>query len=72
MNYGNTELVYLSSIGQEKKFATLINQPHTIPQTVEKEYTNLRRLNEIDPHHVISPLASFSSQNYEMYATNYI
>jgi hypothetical protein len=72
MNYGNTELVYLASIGQEKKFATLINQPQTTPQVVKKEYTNLRRLGEIDPNHIIAPLAYFSSQEYGMYATNYI
>ena len=74
MNYGNTELVYLASIGDKIKVATLINQPHTPLGKVQEEFINLQRLREIDPTHVINPLVYFKKEDkqHEIYAAEYI
>ena len=78
MNYGNTELVYLATIGTEggekQKFVLLVNQPHTPLGVVKQEGENLQRLAELDPQFIVRPLAHFAfpKKGHELYATPYI
>lgn len=78
MNYGNTQLVYLATIGNcvgpKHKFAVLINQPHTPLGVVKQEFENLARLKELDPRFVVEPFAHFAlpRKGHELYAAQYI
>ncbi len=74
INYGNMQMVYLATLGNKSKTTILINQPHIPLGNVRKEYNNLKRLVEIDPHFVIKPFAYFSRKDmgHEMYASEYI
>ncbi|MEI8009166.1 MAG: hypothetical protein WCI00_07525 [bacterium] len=74
MNYGDTELVYLASIGEKAKIATLINQPHTPLGKVKEEFDNLKRMVEIDPRFVVKPFAHFMKEKmgHEFYVSEYI
>ncbi len=74
MNYGDTQLVYLATINNTHKFATLINQPHTPLGKVKEEFENLKRMTEIDPRFVVKPLAYFIREEkwHELYMSEYI
>lgn len=72
MNYGNTELVYELSINQKQKYAFLINQPHTPKEVVKNQFHNLKRLHQINPKHIIKPIAEFENNKYAMYLTELI
>lgn len=74
MNYGNTELVYLASLANGLKFATLINQPHTPLGVVREEFDNLTQLVEIDSRFIVKPFAHFrlTEKDHEVYVSEYI
>jgi len=72
MNYGDTQLVYLATIANRMRFATLINQPQTPLGVVKKEFENLHRLVEIDPRFIVKPHAFNRVGKHELYASEYI
>ncbi len=74
INYGNTELVYMIKYNEGHTFTILINQPQTPIETIRQEFENLKRLFEIDPHHVVEPYAYFSDEwgKHSFYVSEYI
>jgi len=74
INYGNTELVYTIKFNEGNKFTILINQPQTPVETIRQEFENLKRLFEIDPHHVVEPYVYFSDEweKHAFYVSEYI
>jgi len=71
MNYGNTQLVYLATLGKVK-VAVLINQPHTPLGEVKEEFNNLGELVGTDPRFVVEPYAYFAVGKHELYVSWYI
>ena len=49
INYGDTQLVYVLSVG-ERKYTMLLGQPTTEFGTVKKEYENLKLLGKNNKH----------------------
>ncbi len=74
LNYGDTQLVYLATIGQTSKVVALINQPHTPLGVVKKEFDNLTRLAEIDLRFVVKPHVYFNleEKGHELYISEYV
>ncbi len=73
MNYGITQLVYLSII-EDRSVATLINQPGINEMDVYQEFTKITRLREIDKRHITNPIAYFyfKETGYGLYVAEHI
>lgn len=71
INYGDTELVYVTSSPQAKK-TILVGQPIVPLGQVKIEYDNLRHLASKNPHLVVSPLSYVTNGTREAYITPYI
>lgn len=73
INYGDTEMVYVLSVG-ERKYTMLLGQPATQFGTVKQEYENLKMLGRNHPQEVVVPMQCFTSQNgrHELYVTPYL
>lgn len=72
INWGNVELIYLANLGREGRVVTSINQPHVEKGRIKTEYENLQRLFELNPGRVVEPLAYFSDDHHELYASEYV
>ena len=71
INYGETQLVYVVTIDNSKKYTILVNQPATEYGVGKTEFINLNRLNQLDPDVVIKPISYFSNNDHELYITPY-
>lgn len=73
INYGDTQLVYVLTVG-DKKFTLLLGQPATEFGVVKKEYENLKILYRDNPDIVVAPIHYFSSRDNkrELYMTPYL
>jgi hypothetical protein len=74
INYGNTELVYKATLGENNNVAVLINQPHTPLGVVKTEFENLESLANMDDRFIVKPKLYFSTSEFghELYITDYI
>jgi hypothetical protein len=74
INYGNTELVYKATLGEDNHVAVLINQPHTPLGVVKAEFENLESLAKMDNRFIVKPKKYFSVEKFghEFYVTDYI
>ena len=74
INYGDTQLVFVVTINEEKQYALLLNQPKTQAGQGLEEYNNLINLNKNHPDIVIKPLKYYvnpSNPQQELYITPY-
>lgn len=73
INYGDTQLVYVLSVG-ERKYTLLLGQPATEFGKVKKEYENLRRLGKANQKNVVVPIhyVKSNSNKRELYVTPYL
>ena len=74
INYGDTQLVFVVTINEEKQYALLLNQPKTEAGQGLEEYNNLINLNKNHPDNVIKPLKYYvnpSNPQQELYITPY-
>lgn len=73
INYGDTELVYVLNV-DDKKYAILVNQPHTKFGVVKKEYDNLIELVKKFPNYIIAPYYYFKDEETkkELYIAPYV
>lgn len=74
INYGDTQLVFVITINEEKQYALLLNQPKTEAGQGLEEYNNLINLNKNHPDIVIKPLKYYvspSNPQQELYITPY-
>jgi len=73
INYGDTELVYVLTVG-EQKYTMLLGQPATEFGTVKKEHDNLKALKVRNPKEVVAPFAYVADekQKRELYVTPYL
>ena len=71
INYGRTQLVFVVTVDNEKKYTLLVDQPATMYGTGNDEFNNLKRLNQIDSNIVIKPIDYYSNNNQELYITPY-
>ena len=74
INYGDTQLVFVVTINEEKQYAVLLNQPKTEAGQGLEEYNNLINLNKNHPDIVIKPLKYYvspSNPQQELYITPY-
>ncbi|MDP1728975.1 MAG: hypothetical protein Q8L27_02105 [archaeon] len=74
INYGDTQLVYLATFENGTKLTTLINQPHTPLGRVKREFTNLKRMVQIDSRFVVEPFSYFAMEEagHELYVSQYV
>jgi len=72
INYGETQLVYVLSVGK-RKYTLLLGQPATEFGVVKKEYENLRWLGKKNKQNVVIPIQYFSDEKgkHELYVTPY-
>lgn len=73
INYGDTQLVYVLSVG-ERKYTMLLGQPATEFGTVKKEYDNLKALGKNNKQNVVVPMQYFKDDKdkRELYVTPYL
>lgn len=73
INYGDTQLVYVLSVGK-RKYTLLLGQPATEFGKVKKEYENLRKLGKANSKNVVVPIhyAKSNSNKRELYVTPYL
>lgn len=73
INYGDTELVYVLTVG-EKKYTLLLGQPATEFGVVKKEYENLKILGKENLQDVVVPIQYFKDEKckQELYVTPYL
>ena len=74
INYGDTQLVFVVTINEEKQYALLLNQPKTEVGQGLEEYNNLINLNKNHPDIVIRPLKYYvnpANPQQELYITPY-
>ena len=74
INYGDTQLVFVVTINEEKQYALIVNQPKTIARQGLEEYNNLINLNKSHPDIVIKPIKFYvspSNPQQELYITPY-
>ena len=74
INYGDTQLVFVVTLNEEKQYAVLLNQPKTEAGQGLEEYNNLINLNKNHPDIVIKPLKYYvnpSNPQQELYITPY-
>lgn len=73
INYGDTELVYVLTVG-ERKYTMLLGQPCIQFGTVKKEYENLRLLEKKGKQSVVVPIQYFKDEKskQELYVTPYL
>ena len=74
INYGDTQLVFVVTINEEKQYTLVLNQPKTEAGQGLEEYNNLINLNKNHPDIVIKPLKYYvspSNPQQELYITPY-
>ncbi len=73
INYGDTELVYVLTVG-ERKYAMLLGQPCIKFGVVKKEYENLKALGKDNQQNVVVPISYFKDEKskQELYVTPYL
>ena len=71
INYGATELVYVLTLPNKKRFTLLVNQPAVSKQYVLQEAKTLQKLNEQNPN-IVAPMQTYQNENYALYVTPYI
>lgn len=73
INYGDTEMVYVLSVG-ERKYTMLLGQPATQFGTVKKEYDNLKTLGRNHADSVVVPMQYFTDEKrkHELFVTPYL
>lgn len=73
INYGDTQLVYVLSIG-DRKYTMLLGQPATEFGAVKKEYENLKALGKNNKQNVVVPMQYFKDEKdkRELYVTPYL
>lgn len=73
INYGDTQLVYVLSVG-ERKYTMLLGQPATEFGDVKKEYDNLKALGKNNKQNVVVPMQYFKDDKdkRELYVTPYL
>lgn len=73
INYGDTQLVYVLSVG-ERKYTMLLGQPATEFGAVKKEYDNLKTLGKNNKQNVVVPMQYFKDDKdkRELYVTPYL
>jgi len=74
INYGDTQLVFVVTINEEKQYALLLNQPKTEVGQGLEEYNSLINLNKNHPDIVIRPLKYYvnpANPQQELYITPY-
>lgn len=73
INYGDTELVYVLTVGK-RKYTMLLGQPSTQFGVVKREYENLRTLGKNGKQNVVVPIQYFKDEEskQELYVTPYL
>ncbi len=73
INYGDTQLVYVLSVG-DRKYTMLLGQPATEFGVVRKEYENLKALGKNNKQNVVVPMQYFKDEKdkRELYVTPYL
>ncbi len=73
INYGDTELVYVLSVGT-RKYTLLVGQPATEFGTVRKEYENLKAVGKKHKKNVVVPMQYFKDKEgkRELFVTPYL
>lgn len=71
INYGDTQLVYVVTIGSVK-YAVLVGQPITKFGTIKKEFDNLRFLSIKNGENIVTPTNYFALGFREFYIAPYI
>lgn len=73
INYGDTQLVYVLTVG-ERKYTMLLGQPATKFGVVKQEYENLRLLGKNNKKNVVVPMHYFKDEEnkHELYITPYL
>lgn len=74
INYGSTQLVYVLTINEDRRYTLLVSQPSAPKGIGKTEYDNLKMLNKSNPKLVVSPLYYFVDSNNdkrELYVTPY-
>ena len=70
INYGETQLVYVCTVNNNRQYTLLVNQPRTRFGTGKMEYDNLLQLHN-NNQGVIKPLCYFGDKKRELYVTPY-
>ena len=74
INYGDTQLVFVITIDNNKQYTLLVNQPKARLNQGYEEYTNLISFNKIHPEIIIKPIGYYVNPNdphQELYITPY-
>lgn len=71
INYGKTELVYVLTDENDKKYTLLVKQPKVEKSEIIEEINNLYKLKEIDDN-VIAAVDTFALYDQILYVTPYI
>ena len=74
INYGDTQLVFVITLDNNKQYTLLVNQPKTRPGQGFEEYNNLLRFNKLHPEIIIKPIKYYVNPNnpqQELYITPY-
>lgn len=70
INYGDTQLVYVASLGDEK-YAVLVGQPANNLGEVKEEFDNLNKLSQQNPDLIVKSKYYFSNDCRELYIAPY-
>ena len=74
INYGDTQLVFVITLDNNKQYTLLVNQPKTRPGQGFEEYNNLLKFNKLHPEIIIKPIKYYVNPNnpqQELYITPY-
>jgi len=71
INYGKTELVFVLTDENDKKYTLLVKQPKVEKSEIIEEIINLRELKKVDDN-VIAPINVFDMYDQALYVTPYI
>lgn len=74
INYGDTQLVFVITLDNDKQYTLMVNQPKTKSGQGFEEYNNLLKFNKLYPEIIIKPIKYYVNPNnpqQELYITPY-
>ena len=74
INYGDTQLVFVVTIDNNKQYTLLVNQPKTMVGQGKEEFNNLITFNKLHPDIIIKPIKYYvnpENPQQELYMTPY-